>query len=263
MAKYKMLWQSSTVIDGMPAYKEAIQAHGKKILGPDVELKVRGVKKGTSDIHYLSFDFLNNTLFFDSVVSAEKEGCDAVAIGCFLDPIIEELREIVDIPVMTLGEAAMLTACMLGKRFSIISYLPHINTKRVNDLVHHYGLSQRAAPFTHFDLSLPEMEEGFKGDLIAVEKFKKAAKEAVAKGADVLVPGCGCLNLILMNAKVNEVEGAPVLDISGALMKVTEMMIVLKKVSGTKISRVGYYESPPKEKIEEVLKLFGRGKVID
>lgn len=263
MAKYKMLWQSSTVIDGMPAYKQAIEAHGRKILGPDVELMVRGVKKGTSDIHYLAFDFLNNTRFFDSVVSAEKEGCDAVAIGCFLDPIIEELREIVDIPVMTLGEAAMLTACLLGKRFSVVSYLPQIINKRVMDLIHHYGLSERAAPSASFDLSLPEMEEGFKGDLIAVEKFKRAGKEAVAKGADVLIPGCGCLNLILMNAKVNEVEGATVLDISGALMKMTEMMIVLGKVSGVKISRKGYYESPPKEKIEEVLKLFGRGKVTD
>ena len=62
MAKYTMLWQSSTVIDGMPAYKEAIEAHGKKILGPDVGLKVRGVKKGTSDIHYLAFVNLLNTL---------------------------------------------------------------------------------------------------------------------------------------------------------------------------------------------------------
>ncbi len=97
----------------MPDFQKAIEAHGKKIPSAGFELNVRGVQQGTSDIHFMAFDFLNNSQLFDSVIKAEKEGYDAVAIGCFLDPILDELREVMNIAVLSLGEAGMLTACML------------------------------------------------------------------------------------------------------------------------------------------------------
>lgn len=256
MKTHKILWQSSTAIAKMPDYQRAIEAHGKKVLSPGFELKVRGVQQGTSDIHFMAFDFLNNSQLFDSVMQAEKEGYDAVAIGCFLDPILDELREVMSIPVLSLGEAGMLTACMLGKTFSVISYVPQSNNKRYADLVHRYGLKERAAPLISFDLPLPELEKGFNEPKPALQRFEVAAREAVNKGAEVLLPGCGCLNLVLVNAQMNQVAGATVLDVSGALMKLTEMMIVLKEVSGTKISRKGFYEGPTKEKIEEVLRIY-------
>jgi len=256
MRTYKILWQSSTAIAKMPDYQKAIEAHGKKVLSPGFELTVRGVQQGTSDLHFMAFDFLNNSQVFDSVTQAEKEGYDAVAIGCFLDPILDELREVMTIPVLSLGEAGMLTACMLGKSFSVISYVPQSNNKRYADLVHKYGLKERAAPLTSFDLPLPELEKGFKESKSVLQRFEAAGREAANKGAEVLLPGCGCLNLVLVNGKMNQVAGATVLDVSGALMKLTEMMIVLKEISGTKISRKGYYEGPTKEKIDEVLRIY-------
>ena len=258
MGKYKILWQSSTAIGGFPDYQKAIEAHAKKILNSDFEITVRGVKKGTSDLHFKAFDFLNNYQLFDSVTNAEKEGYDAVAIGCFIDPILDDLREIMDIPVLSLGEAGMLTACMLGKYFSVITYVPPLNIKFFGELVHKYGLSDRASPFTSFDLPLTELEKGFKDPKPVIERFESAAREAVKKGAEVILPGCGCLNLVLTNGKVNQVDGATVLDVSGALMKLTEMMVVLREVSGTKISRRGYFEAPSKDKISEVLKIYGK-----
>ncbi len=256
MRSYRILWQSSTAIDKMPDYRKAIEAHGKRILGAGFELNVRGVQQGTSDLHFMAFDFLNNSQLFDSVTKAEKEGYDAVAIGCFLDPILDELREIMTIPVLSLGEAGMLTACMLGKLFSVISYVPQSNSKRYAEMIRKYELTNRAAPLTSFNLPLPELEKGFKEPRPVLEKFEIAAREAAEKGAEVLLPGCGCLNLILVNGKMNRVAGATVLDVSGALMKLTEMMIVLKEISGTMVSRKGFYEGPTKEKIEEVIRIY-------
>jgi len=256
MRTYKILWQSSTAIANMPDYQKAIEAHGRKILSAGFQLQVRGVQKGTSDIHFMAFDFLNNAQLFDSVIKAEKEGYDAVAIGCFLDPILDELREVMSIPVLSLGEAGMLTACMLGKSFSIISYVPQNNSKRYADLIHKYGLIHRATPLTSFNLPLPELEKGFKEPKPVLEKFEVAAREAAGKGAEVLLPGCGCLNLVIVNGKMSRAGGATILDVSGALMKLTEMMIILKEVSGTMVSRKGFYEGPTKEKIEEVLRIY-------
>jgi len=258
MSKYKILWQSSTVIAKFPDYQEAIESHAKRIFSSDFELEVRGVQKGTSEIQFMAFDFLNNFQLFDSVVRAEKEGYDAVAIGCFLDPILDEIREIVNIPVVSLGEAGMLAACMLGKRFSIVSYTSQMKNKRYGDLVHKYGLSERAAPLVSFDLPLTELERGFKNPGPVIKKFSQASIDAIRQGAEVLLPGCGALNLVLIEGSLSKVEGGTVLDVSGALMKMAEMLVILKEVSGTGVSRVGYYEAPPKEMLEQVLEIYER-----
>ncbi len=256
MKKYRILWQSSTAISKFPDYKAAILRHGKKILGPDIQLEIRGVDSGTSALHFMAFDFLNNAQVFKSVSRAPEEGFDAVAIGCFLDPILDELREVMEIPVLSLAETGMLTACMLGKRFSIISYVPQLINKRYSELIHKYGLTERSAGLTTFDLPFEELDKGFKDPSKVVEKFIAAGREAVAKGAEVLLPGCGCLNLILAENCVSKVEGATILDVSGALMKTAELMIVLREVSGTCVSRRGFYEAPPKEEIEKVAKIY-------
>jgi allantoin racemase len=256
MRNYKILWQSSTAIEGSPNYQKAIESHAKRILSPGFEVTVRGVRSASPDIHFMAFDFLNNAAVFDSVLQAEKEGYDAVAIGCFFDPILHELREIVDIPVLSLGEAGMLTACMLGKYFSVISYVPQSIKKAFGELPHKYGLSARAVKFTNFDIPLPELEKGFTNPQPVLKRFEKAGREAIKNGAEVLIPGCGCLNLIIVNGGMNRIDGATVLDVSGALMKMAEMMITLKEVSGTKISRMGFYESPSREQMERALSIY-------
>jgi allantoin racemase len=257
MSKHRILWQSSTVISGLPDYEKAIYEHGQKVLSHDFVLTVRGLSKGGSQIHFMAFDFLNNAQLFQAVEQAVKEGYEAVALGCFLDPILDELREVMDIPVLGLGEAAMLTACMLGKRFSVVTYTSENNTKRFRELIHKYGLSERAAPSTHFSISRAEIGSGFANPAPVVEGFKKAAIEAIRLGAEVILPGCGILNLILRTAGISQVENATVLDVSGTLMKMAEMMVTLNNVSGVKISRIGYYKSPPKETYDEVRKIYG------
>jgi allantoin racemase len=256
MGRYRILWQSSTAISKFPDYKAGILRHAKKILSPDIQLEVRGVDKGTSALHFMAFDFLNNAQVFKGLLQAQKEGFDAVAIGCFLDPILDELREVMDIPVQSLGETGMLTACMIGKLFSVVSYVPQLNNKRYAELIHKYGLKERSAGLTSFDLPFEALDNGFKDPSEVIEKFTRAGREAVKKGAEVLLPGCGCLNLILAENHISEIDGATVLDVSGVLMKSAELMLVLRKVSGTRVSRRGFYEAPPRNEIESVLKIY-------
>ena len=49
---------------------------------------------------------------------------DVAVIAAFGDPGLFAARELLPIPVLGLAEAAMLTACMLGRRFSIVSFSP-------------------------------------------------------------------------------------------------------------------------------------------
>ena len=53
---------------------------------------------------------------------AEHHGrYDAAIIAAFADPGLLGARELFDVPIVGLAEAAMLTACMLGRRFSIVT----------------------------------------------------------------------------------------------------------------------------------------------
>lgn len=78
------------------------------------------------------------------LVAANRDGVDAVIIGAFGDPGLPAARELFDIPVIGMAEAAMLTACMLGDRFSIVTF--SVTLKRwYLDCVAMYRLDGRCA----------------------------------------------------------------------------------------------------------------------
>ena len=260
----RILWQSSTAIHRLPAYARAIQTHAESVLAQGSSLAIRGVQEGTNALHFRAFDFLNNTQLFDSVVNAERDGYDAVAVGCFIDPILDELREIVDIPVMSLAETGMHIACMLGKRFSVLTYTASLNDKFYAELINKYGLRERASPLVSFELPIEELEAALAGNPdLCLKRLREAGREAVAKGAEVILLGCGVLNLVAVQNKVTNIDGATVLDVSGALMKMTEAMVVLRRVSGVAVSRRGFYAKPDPKQLEEVLRLYRRGPFAD
>ncbi len=80
-----------------------------------------------------------------NAVKAEREGYDAFIIGHFQDAGLYEARSVVDIPVVSLGEASMLYACQLGQRTGIVTINP-----RYIPWFHHqigkYGLRDSASP---------------------------------------------------------------------------------------------------------------------
>jgi allantoin racemase len=262
-APIRILWQSSTPIHRYPAYRAAVEAHARRLLSPGTTVVTRGVVDGIDQLAFRAIDFMNNAQILDSVVQAEREGFDAVAIGCFLDPILDELREIVDIPVLSLAETGMLTACMVGRRFAILSHNPVFNRKAYPELVHKYRLCERAGPL--IDLALPRevLAEALRSGQVepCLEQVREGARRAIAQGADTILLGCGLLNIVAARAGLHEVDGAPIIDVSGVLMKTTESMVSLRRLTGLATSRVGAYQRPERERTQAALALYGRGRV--
>ena len=56
------------------------------------------------------------------MLAERHQEVDAAIIAAFGDPGLFGARELFDIPVIGLAEAAMLTACMLGQRFAIVTF---------------------------------------------------------------------------------------------------------------------------------------------
>jgi len=257
----RILWQSSTALERFPHYADAIRSHAGERCAAGTTLTVRGVPAlalETSQLHYRAFDFLNNRALLESALRAEREGYDAIALGCFLDPVLDELKEALDIPVVSLGETAMHLACTLGRRFAVLSHTAAFNTKFHADLISKYGLEKHAGPLVSFDLPFDELMAGLGGDAGAcLERIRQAGRTAVAQGAEVILLGCGMMNLIGVRNGLAEIDGAVVLDASGALLKMTEAMVVLRRTSGLKVSRKGYYARPPDADIDAVARAYG------
>ena len=108
----------------------------------------RPVKAGP--LNYSSHhDFvLADVANFEAACRAAQEGYDAVCIDTMSDSGVAALRSVLDIPVVGPGRVAMLTALMLGDRFSILTMASRwrpLYKKALDELgLHHKCASVRA-----------------------------------------------------------------------------------------------------------------------
>ena len=121
----KIWWQSSTPIHKLHDYRKTLTAHLDSVKRPDTEIHINGVDDGSMDLHYNAIVAMNSFApggVLNKMIQAGEKGYDAIAIGCFLDPAMQEAREMVPIPVFGLGETSMLAACMYGHKFSGVAF---------------------------------------------------------------------------------------------------------------------------------------------
>jgi allantoin racemase len=125
------------------------------------------------------------------------EGCDAAVVAAFADPGVGGARELLSIPVIGMAEAAMLTACMLGRRFSIVTFATAMGPW-YRECVDYNGLAGRLA-------SIRCVSGGFR-DIASVQEEK----------ADALVEAC-CLAVSQDEADVVILGGAPLAGLAGVV----------------------------------------------
>lgn len=133
-----------------------------------------------------------------AIVKAEKDGYDAVVVGCHGDPGVEEARELVNIPVFGVMKVALHTCAMLGNKIGILT--PSQATGRWAEAnLRAYGFENRAfvraldLSAHHSTSSCREYKKtGKYGDFI--EKLVQEAIRAIEEDdASVLTIGCGAL----------------------------------------------------------------------
>jgi Asp/Glu/hydantoin racemase len=167
---------------------------------------------------------------------AEAAGSfDAAIVAAFGDPGLWAARELFDFPVVGISEAAMLTACMLGQRFAIVTFMAAMRGW-YRDCVEQHGLLGRYAGC--FTLEAPPgpiaaVQEQCRDQL--VELAKQAARES---DAHVLIfAGAPLAGLA---AKVQDLLPLPVLDPIAAAVKQAEALVTL----GCRKASVGTFSRP-------------------
>lgn len=259
MAKYKIWWQSSTQLGLLPGYKEAIESHAARILSPDFELEMHGVDSSSNLVQYSYFEMLNGRDMMENFFKAQEQGFDAIAIGCFADPCLQEAREALDIPVLGIAQTSMLWAQMYGAKAAIVSTDETSSTKKMAALIRNYGSEDFLLPLVNCEMSLEAMVKALTQPEEAMAQYRACCESAAAAGAEVIIPGCGLLAALSVQNNYSRVgdSGAIVLDAAGLLMKSAEAAITLHKLSGVMTSRNGKYRKPDNETIRSVREHYG------
>ncbi len=255
----KIWWQSSTPIHRLHDYRETLTANLNAIKRPDTEIHVSGVDNGSMDLQYNAVVAMNSYGaggVLNKIIQAGDQGYDAVAIGCFLDPAMQAARELVSIPVLGLGEASMLMACMLGDKFSGVAF--HAKQSQYYDRkAFEYGLASRHIPFGDLGIDFNEVQKGFSSPTEMRERFISEAKRLAAQGAEVILAACATVNAIIRKENINEVDGATVLDCNAALLKMTEAMADLKACIGVGASQRLMYQRPARKSRDDWMRIYG------
>lgn len=259
------IWhQSFTVLSDLGAYDAALKAHFRKVARPDTTIDMHGMQPGTyrsnypgDDIKYAAVQYLHGLQFMTNGINAERQGYDAYAISTLPEPCLREVRSLLDIPVVGYGESAMLTACMLGRRFGVLVFIDELAELVVDNAARH-GLSERLAAVRHVGFRFADVLAGFAEPEPLIERFKAAARALIAQGAEVIIPGEAPLNVLLATHGVSEVDGVPVLDSLGAWIKQAESMVDLQRANGTQTCNRNYFSArPDSDRIQEILDFYG------
>jgi Asp/Glu/hydantoin racemase len=156
------------------------------------------------------------------MIAEARHSVDAVIIAAYGDPGLMGARELFDIPVIGISEAAMLTACMLGQRFALVA-LSSAFTGWYRDCVEMHGLTGRCAGIYGLDrtfASISDVQDENLEALVALAKQAIAAQDADS----MIFAGAPLAGLA---RKVRERIPVPIIDPIAAAVKQAEALIAL------------------------------------
>jgi allantoin racemase len=156
---------------------------------------------------------------------------DAAIIAAFGDPGLFGARELFDIPVIGIAEASMLTACMLGRRFAIVTFARALGPW-YQECVDMHGLAGRCAGIRMLDApfeSVSDVQD--ENETLLAELAREAVLELEADV--VILAGAPLAGLA---ARVRDRIPVPVVDQMAAAVKQAETLVTLgvrKATAGT------------------------------
>lgn len=254
MKPIRIAYQSYTDKEQAGNYWQILEAHINQIVDEKTTVDILGISPPDGYAHAIE-EWRTGREMICNAVQAEREGYDGFAVGHFQEPGLYEARSLVDIPVHGLGEASMLYACQLGQKIGIVTM-----NKRYISWFHHqitkYGLRERVTGVHAMSFQPGSILAAFNkqnGVEDTAQIFAEQALPLVENGTDVLIPGGGIPMLLFSNIDNHNVNGAPVINGIPILIKMTEMAIKLKRLTGLSISRTNDYGKPPPEIVEQFL----------
>ena len=173
----------------------------------------------------------------EAALDAELAGYDAVVIDSISDPGLATLRSRLNIPVVGAGLSSYLTALLIGRRFSILSYLAQHRIFYERVLTDH-GLLSHCASIRPVGREPDHRNLDRMSHRDEVELLVAQGRAAIADdGADVIV--LGSVSMHSTAEVMREQLAAPVVDPSVVAFLDAERLVTLR-LSSSKVA----YRSP-------------------
>jgi len=264
--KTRIWHQSFTVLSDVPGYEDAMRRQLNRVLRQDTEVVFHGQLNGTypgnypgDDIAFAWLYAMHGNQWVAAGRAAERDGFDAYAMCTLPNPMLREIRSLLSIPVIGLGETSCHLATMFGQRFAIMLFID-----RMAPLYHRlYGLADRCAGIRPSGLAFADVLAGFTDPAAVLPRIQEAARRiAQETGADVVIPGEVAMNLLLAVNGVTRVDEIPLIDSLACTMKMAELMVDLRRARGIGHSRQGWFNAmPTQERVAQVAHFCGMDRL--
>ena len=217
------------------AVTERIAAAARAAAAPGTEIVPATAPRGLPYIANRAEAVLGGAIVLE-MLAEHHRAVDAAVIAAFGDPALGGARELYDIPIVGMTEAGLLTACMLGRRYAIVTFSTGL-TSWYRECVEWHGLEGRCAAIRGLDAgftTLADVQDEHRARLVAL------ANQTVAEdGADVvLLAGAPLAGLA---ATVRDEIAVPVVDCAAAALKQAEALAALRPRKAT----AGAFRRPP------------------
>jgi len=251
---YQLISSETAMSDFLGSVRQLCGA----VAAPGTEVEVHGTPHGALGYHFRVIWHYDVREFVETGLKLRREGgYDAFVIANSLDTGLVELREILDIPVVSFMEVCCFTACTMGERFGMLVQHPKM-VSRYREIVTGYGLASRLAAIESIGYA-PGSQAMFSQEDKAREyiaAIEEAARRAIDKGAEVLFL-TGSTAAMAASRGLFAIDGVPLLHSYGLLVKAAESAVTMHRVTGHAISRHNYYQSPPRALMERVAEVRG------
>ncbi|RJF43873.1 Asp/Glu/hydantoin racemase [Actinomyces sp. 2119] len=217
---------TSSMTDSICQAAAAVARSGTNVVGLTPAVGADSVEGGFES-------YLAAAAVMDAVVTYQG-GADAVILVGFGDHGKEGLMELLEVPVVDITEAAVHTAMLLGRRFSVVTTLDR-TVPHIEDRLLCFGLLSHCTSVRATGLGVLELEDTTR----AREAIAHQARLAVEQDlAEVVVLGCG--GMAGLDAVLAEELGVPVVEGVAAAVKTAELLVDL----GLRTSKVRTYAEP-------------------
>lgn len=216
---------------------EGLQSVLDGVAREGTQIDIKSIKHSTYKVDDPYIAMLNNISMLEGVIEAEKQGYDAVIIGCANDPAILEARQAVDIPVIALTETSMHLATTLGHKFGVITVHKNL-VALLDNKVKEYNMGSNSIPTVRFlemgDNPVDTLLRMLMDPETISDQLDELCQAAVAEGAQVILPACAALGpaTTLLGYKEVPGTGVPVIDVSQIAVKMAEMRVDLQRSAG-------------------------------
>jgi len=244
----KICIQSGTPLGTSEIYRpyyESLVRHAKKVCRPDTVCEFPnlgkaypGAARSRTHLHFVAHETIK------SAMRAETEGFDVFLTQC-LDLGFNELRELVDIPVVFMTQATLAYYSQLAPNFAFL-----VNGERLHyffeEIGERYKVKDRMVPGGYVSFAFTDYANLWNKPQPFVEEFMKVASDLVRRGATSLYPAGLYLSQWLIDQDIREVDGAIIMDPLAIGIKTAELMVDLEH-AGIKRYRSGQWAVPSEE----------------